>query len=63
MNELKAIDLVDKLMLCYRNKIQPCDEDIICAYEMGINVKALELYVKEVELGEQEIDEEHEWFH
>lgn len=61
MNELKAVDLVDKLMLCYRNKVRPCNEDIICAYEMGIDVNALESYIKEVELGEQETDDEYEW--
>jgi len=61
MNEIEAVDLVDKLMRCFRNGVTPYKDDIIQAYNAGINVSELERYIKEVELEEYETYEEYEW--
>lgn len=61
INNMEAVDLVDKLMIQFRNNVKPTDADLVAAYEAGINVKELERYIKEVELGtEHETEEEYE---
>jgi len=56
MNELEAVDLVDKLMICFRNDIRPSDEVLVKAYEAHINVEELEAYIRGFELEEHETD-------
>lgn len=50
MNELEAVELVDKLMITYRNGIRPKDEDVARAVELGIDVSQLKLYIEEYEI-------------
>jgi len=50
MNDMEKVDLVDKLMICFRNNIKPTDKDLLLAYKAGINVKELERYIKEYEI-------------
>lgn len=46
---IESVDLVDKLMTCFRNGVKPNDKDIVRAYELGINVSELKQYIVEVE--------------
>lgn len=49
-DDIGAVDLVDKLMICFRNGVKPDEKVLLQSYEAGINVKELERYIKEVEL-------------
>jgi hypothetical protein len=58
MNELEAIELVDKLMMSYRNGIRPSDKDIARAVELGIAINKLKEYAEATrEEGGDEIEE------
>jgi len=56
-DEMEAVDMVDKLMTCFRNGVKPHDRDVVRAYELGVNVADLERVFKEVE-GETETEED-----
>jgi len=55
---MESVDLVDKLMLQYRNKVKPSDADIVRAHDLGINTTALRIYVEE---SSEEIAKEYGW--
>jgi len=61
MDDIGAVNLVDKLMLYFRNNVRPSNEDLVKAYEAGINVVELKRYIEEVELEKHTACEEHEW--
>ena len=62
MNEkeqMEQVDLVDKLMTCFRNGVEPSDETKLRAYELNINVAELRTLIEEVEfesLGEEDAE-------
>ena len=47
--EIESVDIVDSLMMYFRNNSQPVDGLITKAYEHGIDVQLLKEYVEEVE--------------
>ena len=47
---IESVVVVDKLMTQFRHGVKPSDADIVKAYELGINVKALKQYVEETEM-------------
>lgn len=60
LSNMEAVDLVDKLMIQFRNNVRPSNADLVAAYKANINVNELERYIKEVELGtEQEVEEQY----
>jgi hypothetical protein len=49
IDSIESVELVDKLMICFRNGVKPADADIVLAYELGINVRYLKQYIEEIE--------------
>lgn len=47
--ELRAVEVVDVLMMNYRNGVEPSKDLKLEAYELGIDVKQLELYITTIE--------------
>jgi hypothetical protein len=49
---IESVEMVDKLMTCFRNGSTPSNDDIAKAYELDIDVKYLKNYIEEVENAE-----------
>jgi len=54
---VESVEMVDKLMVCFRNGVKPSDADIVLAYELGINVRYLKQYVEEIEHDSSESED------
>ena len=51
--EIQQVDLVDQLMMYYRNRAKPPDALLLEAYKAKIDVEWLRMYVQEFEQNGQ----------
>lgn len=59
IEEILKVEIVDALMTCFRNSVQPTDDLVARACRYGINADALKTYVEEIEYDSTKDEEEY----